>query len=288
MQRKLSSLLILGWVLTACRSPISPTDQAPVPSLTSTLAGETVVQDQTPRPAAPTSPPPTLELLDTQPQRVEFQTEDGVKLVGTYWPPAEPPAAGVILMHWARGDRRDWLTLGTLLQGQAIAKHQTAGQLASGYAVFAFDFRGYGESGADIDWSFNIADAQAAIAFFKTLPGVNPDRFFVIGASIGADAGVNTCREGCAGVITLSPDAYLGIPYEEALARLDDKPVLCAAAEGDLPSSEACHAGEKAGLSDYQAQFYAGAEHGMEMFGITEEVPALIDLIFGWLHTHTS
>lgn len=264
-----------GWiaiaaVLSACAPP-APTQSpgTPAPEETSAAALPT------------TQPQPTLEVSSFEPQRIEFQSADGTQLVGIYWPPAQSPAPGIILMHMMGKNKDSWQPLPALLQGIGSA-HQSARQRS--YAVFAFDFRGHGESGGTSgDRPAMLDDARAALAAFQALPDVDPERVVLIGASIGADAAVDVCVDGCIGVISLSPGGYLGIAYNDALLALGDKPVLCVASESDVQPAQTCKRGEQAGLSDYGMQLYTGGLHGTDMFLITDQQPMLTDLIFEWL-----
>jgi hypothetical protein len=186
-------------------------------------------------------------------------------------------------MHWNPGSREDWMMLSALLQGAVVAG-SPSDRLS--YAVLSFDFRGHGESGGTPDAAGYLEDARAALGVFEDLPGVDPTRIVMIGASIGADAAVDACGVGCIGAISISPGNYLGVNYADALDTLGDKPVLCVASRDDHPSPETCESGQNVGLSDYLMQFYTGSAHGMDLFKITEEEPALIDLIFAWLDAH--
>ena len=229
---------------------------------------------------------PTLILEDSSmPKRIEFQSSDGTDLVGTFWPTSQPNSPGVLLMHWNPGTRGDWAMLAALLQGAGVAETAAANR---GFAVFAFDFRGHGESGGTPSQEGYIHDAKAALALFQSLPSVDSNRVVLIGASIGGDAAVDACGTGCIGAISLSPGDYLGVKYADALRAIENRPVLCVAAQGDHPSPETCESGQDIGLPDYQVQYYQGSAHGMALFDITEEEPALVDLIFEWLNAHVS
>lgn len=249
-------------------------------------------EDQVTTPTPVEEPTPTSadeeegvgEPLPPEPQRLEFQSGDGARLVGMYWPPAINPAPGVILMHQYGMSKESWLTFGTLLQGRAIATAHEAAQEPRSYAVFAFDFRGHGESGGDAsDRAGMVGDAQAALDFFKTLPGVDAEHIVMIGTSIGADAAVDACGEGCIGAGSLSPGSYLDIPFNDGLAALGDKFVLCVATEGDVPSAQTCRDGTNVGLGNYRTHIYSGNQHGIGMFDIFDQSPALIDMLFQWL-----
>lgn len=171
-----------------------------------------------------------------------------------------------------------------LLQGMAISNPSSG---VGGYAVFAFDFRGHGESGGDgSDRAGYVTDAKAALRFFRTLPGVDKNRIVLIGASIGADAAVDACGDGCIGIVSLSPGNFTGVNFTDAVREMADRPILCVASEGDDGSPKACRDGEGSAKGDYQIQIYQGSAHAMQIFDITEEEPSLTDLIFKWLHDH--
>src|SRR5262245_17380011 len=177
-----------------------------------TSSNETSTTAYTPTSTGATSQAPvTSSGQSAEPQRIEFKSDDSTDLVGTFWPAPnmQQPATGVLLLHWNPGTRNDWNTLAALLQGMAISNPSSG---RDGYAVFAFDFRGHGESGGSgDDRARYMNDAQAALQLFRTLPGVDKNRIVMIGASIGADAAVDACGEGCIGVISLSPGSFTGV-----------------------------------------------------------------------------
>lgn|SRR5574341_978735 len=236
--------------------------------------------------SAQTLPPPvTVDLEALAPRRVEFQSGDGTVLVGTYWPPTLSPAPGVILMHMMGGSKEDWLTFAALLQGAALARVGAGEQRARSYAVLAIDFRGHGESGGNPDPNLMNQDARSALAYIQTLPEVDPAAIIMIGASVGADAAVDECGQGCIGAVSLSPGGYLGVAYNDALAALGSKPVLCVASEGDTVSADTCRGGDEVGLPDYQTHLYSGNAHGTDIFNNGQQ-PYLTDLVFEWLSSH--
>lgn len=277
-----SAILLSALLLAACDGTPTLTAQSEVsepdegaeagPPEEAEAASDEVLseQDETGGEAAAETMP-----LPNEGERFEFESEDGTVLVGSYWPGTESPSPGVILMHQYRASKEDWHSVVATLQH------------GPGYAVFAFDFRGHGESGGHRDdWKSMIGDSNAALAFFATLPGVDPQRIVMVGSSIGADAAVDSCGSGCIGSISLSPGSYLRMPYNEALLALNDKPVLCVASEDDFPDAKTCLDGVDAGLSDYLLQIYEGNTHGIAMFDITDQAPILTDLIMEWLAEH--
>ena len=95
------------------------------------------------------SPEPELAKSIINGVREEIEASDGLYLVGTYYSPVDipPPWPGVILLHMLFGDRTSW--------------DDYARQLAStGYAVFALDMRGHGETGGLVNWEFAENDIQ--------------------------------------------------------------------------------------------------------------------------------
>ncbi|NIM96397.1 MAG: hypothetical protein GTO18_22080 [Anaerolineales bacterium] len=288
-------------------------------------AEPTEIQPAEPTDVPPTEVPaptqePTVELglppISAEPQRVEFQAQDGKNLIGYYFPAAVNPAPTVILMHWAGGDQRDWLAIAPWLQnrpdelaefaGWAEAIGSDCGPQFEGpwldpswfpamppdlsFAVFTFDFRDFCESedgvGIQLEWAL---DAKAAFETASELPGVDPHQMAAIGASIGADGAPDGCLlhngggETCLGAFSLSPGNYLTMIYADVIADLRSeeppKPVWCLTAKEDVDSVETCLS---ASSDLYRTQIYDGDEHGM-MLVTPEFVPNPMDWIQDFL-----
>jgi pimeloyl-ACP methyl ester carboxylesterase len=153
-------------------SPIQSTD-LPAPTTGSVTTIET---EGLGTPTVTTLPP-----LPADPQRIEFSSEDGVNLVSMYYPAAINPAPMIVLMHWAGGDKNDWVRIGMTDWLTNRINFQGGGMYSPGknlsepysfpnmpdnlsFGVFIFDFRGYGESDEEdsnlqAGW---ILDASAA------------------------------------------------------------------------------------------------------------------------------
>jgi len=214
--------------------------------------------------------------LPPEPQQVPFLAADGYEQVGTYYPGQVNPGPLVILMHWAPGDQNDWAAIAPWLQNRGLPVPDAAdtglpwldsswfpalGE-ANSFGVFTFTFR-FCEGGcAEFDRDGWLNDAFGAYEAALQLPGVDPERIVIIGASIGADGAADACLEGCLGALSLSPGDYLGIAYTEAVRAADEagKPVWCLAAEGDSESHAACTTAEG---SHYRSIIHPGSEHGM-------------------------
>jgi hypothetical protein len=224
-------------------------------------------------------------------------------LVGMYYPAAVNPAPVVVLMHWAGGDKNDWVYVGMAawLQNRGLEIPPAPGSMPFdtpypftplpadlSFSVFLFDFRGFGESApSSLPFSESgplwEADARAAYARAQTLPGIDPDQVVGIGASIGADAVVDACGEVCLGALSLGPGSYLNVPYPEAVSKVDEagKPVWCVGAEDDAAAAQACRS---ASGEHYQTQIYAAGGHAMRLFRAENNLqPALDNVIVEFL-----
>ncbi|MCA9936131.1 MAG: hypothetical protein H6662_16055 [Ardenticatenaceae bacterium] len=281
---------------TATTAPADTPEPPPTAEIeTEPEAEATVIPTETAVPPTPTPLPP----LPSDPQRIEFETEDGASRVGTYYPAAINPAPVVVLMHWAGGDQTDWQYVGMAawLQNRGLSIPAAAGAKAfdtpypfppllegESYAVFTFDFRGFGESGGEFSQEGIILDAHAAYATASALPGVDPQRMVGIGASIGSDAVVDGCGELCQAALSLSPGSYLGVDYAEAVTLVDEegKPVWCVAAEGDETAVTTC---QSANGEQYQITIYPNGGHAMELFRVENNLqPPIEAILLDFLH----
>ncbi|MBN2291642.1 MAG: alpha/beta fold hydrolase [Pirellulales bacterium] len=127
----------------------------------------------------PWLPAPWREPLDDG-QSVEFPTDDGLKLSGTYLPSFQESRKGVILFcHELNGDRWSCTPYVEDLRQQ-------------GYDIFSFDFRNHGTSGRSVDYeplpwvtTFELADVRAAIDYLSSRPDADPDGIGLFGISKG-------------------------------------------------------------------------------------------------------
>nr|MBN1229117.1 alpha/beta fold hydrolase [Anaerolineae bacterium] len=269
-------------LLSACNLPGSvPGTTAPV-----------LTEEQTPVVEAPTATPAQEPGIGT-PQDVRtvtYVSDGGLTVVGSYYPPAVAPSPGVLLLHQAGTTRSAWEPLPGILRGESLTPSGVQSTLENGYAVLAIDLPGYGESEGQPD-SESILDAvRGAISFLRQLDGVDSDSIVLVGAGIGADAAVDTCGDGCVGVIAISPGSFLGIPFGDALIAYGERatPVLCIAAEGDGQAPGTCQAGASAGLLDYEVLIYQGSQHGNILLHEPDILPEPhpYDLILSWLLEH--
>jgi hypothetical protein len=251
-------------------SPTPKPTQTPVPTITST----------------PTITP--IVILDPDPLMIEFTAEDGQPLNGVYFPADENPAPIIVLMHWAMGDQSDWEDIAIWLQNR-VDVDQTPDynySWRSGnwfpentrekpLAVFTFNFRGCTTEGCQsflpLEW---LLDAQAAIQTASDLQGVDRKEILIAGASIGADAAVDTCnwfnQQGngaCLGAYVLSPASFLTLAFEEQVEGLINErpgmimPIYCLYGLRDDAAVETCS--ELPGLTQYNFGYVE--KHGFEL-----------------------
>lgn len=286
----LVTFLVTALVLGACGgNGVRPTESVP------TVADTPTESLPTPIPAPTETAAPSLTKPD--PTRVEFQSADGTPLVGYYYPAAVADAPIVVLMHWAGGDQTDWNMVGLVewlrnWPQPAAGSPKLAAPLSDVYvpmpdgltfAVFTFDYRGYGESGGSTTRNKLVDDSIAALVQASKMERIDPSKISAIGSSIGADGAADSCAAfPCVGVLSLSPGSYLGLPYNEAIAQLNENgiPAWCVASEGDWESAPACR---KAGGDRYKSIIYPGKAHGTE-FLLDEGVPNGIgQVLLDWL-----
>ncbi|MFA5052214.1 MAG: alpha/beta fold hydrolase [Patescibacteria group bacterium] len=106
------------------------------------------------------------------PERVNFMSEDGIRLVGALIPGTN--GATIVLLH-GFGRSKEQL----LPQASALNK--------AGFSIFMFDFRGSGEStGKYITFGGREhLDLAAAVQFLKKRSDVDMSRFGILGFSMG-------------------------------------------------------------------------------------------------------
>lgn len=309
----LACVVMLSLVLTACSSsstqPEAGGTEPPIGVPTEVPATEAPTEPAT-QPPVPQRP---LSGLSADPQRVEFQAEDGKNLVGYYYPSRYADSPVVILMHWAGGDLSDWCEIAPWLQNRgdenpvkpercaSAGSGLPAGMIAtwldptwfplvkadSSLAVFTFDFRDFGESeqgGGGLEWA---KDAKAAFVKAAALEGVDATRMASLGGSIGADGAPDGCLlynqeagSGCVGALSLSPGSFLGMAYAGVVNDLAPAAVWCLAAEGDGPAYLEC---SNVSGASYRSIIYTGIDlHGMLL--ITPELdPQPMTLIMEFL-----
>ena len=201
--------------------------------------------------------PPPWAVSEPGATRVEFAAQDGHALVGYYYPAWQEDAPVIVLVHQYGLTQEKWLEYGMVDWLQNWSAPGTVHGLFpampadQSFAVFTLDLRGFGESGPAIpdnltdeqfkEWGAGwVLDVKAAVAYVKSLPGVDPSRIVLIGANNGADAAIAACED-CLGVLALSAGGYAGLDTKTNAGKLDaeGKAVWCFSTEKSVGSDVA-------------------------------------------------
>lgn len=211
---------------------------------------------------------------------VHLTADDGVKIVGDYYPCQS--SFGVILLHMMPKDRKSWTLVARRLQGQ-------------GFHALAIDLRGHGESegGPDGYMSFSDNQHQAAIldveraALFLKEKGVAT--LHLIGASIGANLALQylSRHPDAVSALLLSPGLnYRGIATEQCVAQIrPHQGIYIAASQDDhVPGRESAVQTAETLFNQCQCRKelkkFTDAGHGTT---ILERYPEFVDELVAWL-----
>ena len=202
-----------------------------------------------------------------------FDAADGTKLVGHRFGTG---TTAVILTHQSEGSLCDWLPYAKRLA-------------ARGYFAFSIDFRGYGFSDTPPAGPYRYAQDIAAAA--KTMRKLGKKKIFVVGASMGALAGVvagASVSPPVDGIVSVSaPRRFRGLDGIAAGKRLR-VPVLYLAAAEDVNAGYDFAADAKAlyraaGSKDKRIQVLPGSAHGIALVGGSAKAKSLVE---SFLKTH--
>lgn len=239
-------------VTTALAQPSSTTE--PVPA--KTPASQLVPTES----AAPIeTSPPSFD----GPTEVEVAAADGLILHGTFTPGIDGQGAAVLLLHMYRADRSTWMPLVEALT-------------SSGIASLAIDMRGHGQTAGAENWVSARTDVDAAIAFLRRLPGVDPEKIGIAGASIGANLSLVQAGqdpESVAAVALLSPGLdYYRVRIDGLTGEIGDVPLFLAAAEDDGYSAETVRTIAAQSSGSPELLVYDGDAHGTGLFTTHPEI----------------
>ncbi|MDO8600795.1 MAG: alpha/beta fold hydrolase [bacterium] len=219
-------------------------------------------------------------------ETVTFDTSDGMKIYGLYYPAANPAAPAALLSHMMPVTKESWKSFAPKLT-------------EAGFQVLAIDLRGHGESVArttndgrttlnfknfsDEEHQWSIRDLEAAVEFLK-LKGASATH--LIGASIGANLSFQYFAEhsDTRSVILLSPGLdYRGVKTEECATKLRfGQAVYYVAADDDPYSAQSVktlYQKTPEGIKK-EIKLFERAGHGTNMFLAH---PELMEELVLWL-----
>lgn len=148
----------------------------------------------------------------TSPERFGLAAED-VEITGpegerlhAWWLPARGAARGTVLhAHGNAANVSNHLPLVAWLP-------------EAGFNVLSFDYRGYGRSTGSPSLDGVVDDTQAALAYLRRRPGIDPTRLLVLGQSLGGATALRAVAREPQGVRLLIVDSafssYRGIARE--------------------------------------------------------------------------
>ena len=160
-------------------------------------------QDRLAFPAPRASVPDPKRVGVENAERVELVSGDGTKLVGWYLAPKtlgvpQPPPTSRTFpgLLWFYGNGETVAAIWPI-----VREFQPPGT-----AVLVVDYPGYGGSGGRATEPALYAAAEAGYATLATRPGVDPQRIYVYGRSLGSAVAIYTAaRRSVAGLILESP-----------------------------------------------------------------------------------
>jgi len=216
-------------------------------------------------------------------ERVNFQTTDGVNIVGSFR--ASPNASrAVLLLHMMPADRTSWFAFQEKLAEQNIAS-------------LAIDLRGHGESVmqnnkkldyqkfSDADHQKYRLDADAALAWLQGR-GFDLPQVGIVGASIGANIALHmaAAHPKLAAVALLSPgENYHGVTTFDAAGKLSKTTALWTAGS-EKDDQESFDAAKKivelAPVSTKIFQPFTIAGHGTALF---QSHPSVMVVLAEWI-----
>jgi pimeloyl-ACP methyl ester carboxylesterase len=143
--------------------------------------------------------------------------------------PAPTGAPIIVMAHGLSGTRRD--RLGAFAERFA----------AAGIAALVFDHRGFGDSGGEpdrFDPARQLEDWRAAIAFARSLPGIDSGRAATFGSSMGGGNALAAAAADRDIAAVVSQVPFLDLPRQAFRAgpRVVARMLRVAAADGHLPA----------------------------------------------------
>lgn len=212
---------------------------------------------------------------------IVISTEDGVTIRGALYSPQIEKPPGLLLLHVLGSNRNDWAEFGERAR-------------RAGYMCLAIDFRGHGDSGvpagvdgnykafADAHWQgflFDVAAGRRALIE----AGADPENIGIVGASIGANAGLAyaDAYDGVHALVMISPGLrYKTFAIAPLMRETRGLPILLITSEGDTYSASSCRTLKEAAPGFCELRAYPGSAHGTDLLVAAR---ASVDQILVWL-----
>jgi pimeloyl-ACP methyl ester carboxylesterase len=211
-------------------------------------------------------------------KQVNLQTEDGVLIVGDYYPPVgRAIAPPVILLHMYRQDRSTYQPLVNPLHD-------------AGFAVLAIDMRGHGASTRPNEMNlaervknrdaavFNDMryDVNAAVDWIRKQSNIDQNKLAIIGASVGCSVAMHyaSTNPEVSAIVCLSPgENYMGLNSVEHIQKIKKTPILLLATEEERAAVDTL---SEKGATAKGEILAPGNIHGTRMFGEVKDIESKI------------
>lgn len=197
--------------------------------------------------------------------------EDGIVLNGRLF--GAQHEVGVVLSHMRPNDQTAWFSF-----AQQLAEN--------GYAALTFNFRGYGDSEGDQDFSKLDEDLSAALRYMRDR---GKRQLFLVGASMGGTASlVVAAQQDVAGVVAVSAPSQF--EDQDALSAVPSVTVakLFIASEDDEGAMVSLEELLAAAGEPKESQTYTGNAHGTNLFDDdqSEHAAAVRERVLQFLREH--
>lgn len=224
---------------------------------------------------------PTKPSMET----VRLKTQDGVEIVGDYYPPVgktqvvKGASRGVLLLHMMPRDRKSWRVFAEKLQ-------------RVGLPVLAIDLRGHGESQGGPDGYRTFSDAEHQNSRLDVIAGAvflrskRVDEFHLVGASIGANLALQYAAEhpNARSIVLLSPGIdYSGLKTSEFIGKVpQSRGIFLVASDDDEYSKNSVNELVSRITLDenHKLKIFENGGHGTNIF---ENDPEFMDELVEWL-----
>lgn len=218
------------------------------------------------------------------PEKVSFNTEDGVTIVADYYQ-AEGQGPSALLLHMMPATKESWREFAAALLERGFSR------------VLAIDLRGHGESRKkgdemldyqefeDEDHQQKMLDVRASVEWLDE-HGVEEQELAVVGASIGANLAIAYGAENYSipAVVALSPGLnYRGVTTVDKMGEYQGRNLYIAASKEDEHSYVTVNR-LKEQNPDVKANTLEDAGHGTTMF---EEKPEFMQEVLEWSAENT-
>lgn len=216
-------------------------------------------------------------------QKIRFKTEDGLEIVGNYFPAEKNDAPAIIFLHMMPETKESW---------SDFAKKVTR----EGFQCLAIDLRGHGESQGGPVGSKNFSDAEhiasindviSAVEFFVD-KGIAVENISLVGASIGANLAIvfQSGNPRMRAIVALSPGLnYRGVEIEHSAKDLKEEQSIFLAAGGasdEYSTETVLKIFDSIKCANKEKMIFDDAGHGTAIFNSEF---SLAEEIINWLKT---